>query len=339
MKKVTDAFKWFLSHPIISLGLLYFHWFLFYPSTEDCFHGLKLLSIALVIEVLAKVTKSNKTLSFILLIFAFPAVLLSFLVILYFGVNVILFSYVRELQFFVIGTVVLSVYPLISYSKDILKKDNVLQKLLLLSALTIIVANFSYYVEYRPYISLEKRVGVYHYIVASERLDNFSFHEVFYKCKTWGFDCDALAWSYGWFGAQIIHDEANNEVSLLSADYDDGFRMIYTDGENPISYAYFTSAKLGDHYYFLSKGCPDTTTSSCRNYIYSLMRCNLEYKACVSLPIQYADDDFGILILEGDERTHSIELYDGYRDEGGTLVFSYGEAPQCFVDGCEILDE
>jgi len=51
--------------------------------------------------------------------------------------------------------------------------------------------------------------------------------------------------------------------------------------------------------------------------------------------------DYGILlIIEGNEETDEISAYNDWDDNPNrTLIFTYGEHPRCYVEGCEILEE
>ena len=118
-----------------------------------------------------------------------------------------------------------------------------------------------------------------------------------------------------------------------------GERMIYTDGENPREYVRYTYAQLGDHLYFLSKErhkVNDCKTILCDVYTYTLYECKLDYTSCIPLPIQYTENyDVGI-VLEANESFNEIVALD---EDNDTLIFTYGEHPRCYVEGCEILEE
>jgi hypothetical protein len=49
--------------------------------------------------------------------------------------------------------------------------------------------------------------------------------------------------------------------------------------------------------------------------------------------------DYDFFVLEGNEETNEIEVYNDNKENGGTLIFAYGEHPRCYVEGCEILEE
>jgi len=48
-------------------------------------------------------------------------------------------------------------------------------------------------------------------------------------------------------------------------------------------------------------------------------------------------DDF--FHIESDNSNNLIKMYRDFTDENsGVLVFTYGEHPKCFIDGCQVLD-
>ena len=158
------------------------------------------------------------------------------------------------------------------------------------------------------------------------------------------------------FGREnIICDEEKQETNFVEP-YNQ--QLKFTDGENPRIYNEYSSAKLRGHRYYISRefsipeGC-DPTISKCEHKVtYTLYNCQLNYTSCNPLPIHYTTDiSPDSLLLRADRATNEISLirqrpryvYDcqdnKYLDGRKTLIFTYGENPRCYVDGCSILDQ
>ena len=76
--------------------------------------------------------------------------------------------------------------------------------------------------------------------------------------------------------------------------------------------------------------------AACEIYTYTLYKCKLDYTACNPLPIYYTTDFEYFTYLEANEISNEINLFDSYDD---TLIFTWGEHPRCYVEGCEILEK
>ena len=73
---------------------------------------------------------------------------------------------------------------------------------------------------------------------------------------------------------------------------------------------------------------------------YRLFECDLGHASCDPIPIMYTKDNVDFLVLEADETTKEINLYDELSDsDERILIFSYSEHPRCYVEGCEILEK
>lgn len=117
--------------------------------------------------------------------------------------------------------------------------------------------------------------------------------------------------------------------------------LMYTDGENPRHYDEYAGATLDDHQYFLSRECNDWVPSTCGSLTYTLYECDLNYKSCNPLPIQYTQyDTRNSLSLVPDKTVDEISLYEGYFEtDDEILIFTYSEHLHCYVEGCKILEK
>jgi hypothetical protein len=155
-------------------------------------------------------------------------------------------------------------------------------------------------------------------------------------------------YSYSWYlGNQpdtIICDGGKKETNFI------GFgNLLFTDGEDKRSYVFGASAKFREHRYFLSDewivpvSCTSEQFWMCSTNIYTLYECDLDYTGCHPLPITFKGGGANIYHLTVDKEATEITLieesveYSGDGDE--TIVFTYGENPRCFVDGCSITNQ
>jgi len=205
--------------------------------------------------------------------------------------------------------------------------------------LIAIGVNVLYTIMYYPSIGLTAEFkGFKYYEVLTADVD---FHGLvlFYKCKKWSFDCQILYGDYSLTGTTIIIDEQQNEVSWFETGFQ---RLLITDGENFRGYTGL-SAQFQEYEYQISDRCNKLGdkygTYSCESYTYTLYQCNLEYKACKPIRMQYTADFDVYLDLIVNEETDQLELYKNYDEEYEALIFTYGEHPRCYVEGCEILEE
>jgi hypothetical protein len=81
--------------------------------------------------------------------------------------------------------------------------------------------------------------------------------------------------------------------------------------------------------------------STCGGLTYTLYECDLSFKSCDTLLIQYTQfDTRDFLVLEADETANEVKLYEeDFETDDVKLIFAYGEHPRCYVEGCEILEE
>lgn len=236
---------------------------------------------------------------------------------------------------FIAGLVLFSIFTLLSVGVNRLNKSGGLPFWIFISLLfPVFVVNIFYLMTFYPQVTAVQKVGVYKYYISSSLDWDVHGLTAFYKCKKWSLTCYRLYSSYGLSGAELFVDKTNSNVSLLNFD-----ELLVTDGEPP---KYYTgvSEQLGNKLYILSwdwiEGS-DCGGYSCRKYIYTLNACNLDFTACNSLPIRYTETYNITPYWVTNEATKEISLYDDVEDED--VIFTYGEHPRCYANGCEILQE
>ena len=141
---------------------------------------------------------------------------------------------------------------------------------------------------------------------------------------------------------RIVCDTEKKEVDFVN-NYSDLERLRFTDGEHPRSFDQTAMAKLKGHLYFLSisTSIPETCGEGIYNcYLdtYTLYQCSLDYTACEPLPIHYTTDDSrGFRELKADRKSGEIHLFVEPMDSDvKILIFTYGENPRCYAEGCSI---
>jgi len=338
MKRVFDFLKQPLLFPILILGAIYIFWLLTAPADfENYDAGLVMFGIYVLITLLAQAASTNWKFTLGFVILALPLIfLLTFFIglVLY---DAQLFGWYKSWTVFIVEMLFATIYPAIVLLSKRMNKNGKTSLILFFTMLPILAASILYPMYFYPVTLDEAKLGDYKYYIGSTiDWDNHSF-QTFYKCNKWSFNCEELTGSYSAVGWEIIVDEQNNEVSLL------GYRgLVFTDGENPRSYSP-PAAEFKNHIYQFSDECNNFNNNkgyySCDSYTYQLYECDTNYKSCGSLPVQYTVRDFdALLVIEENEETSEINVYDDWDDNPNRkLIFTYGEHPRCYVEGCEIL--
>ncbi len=198
--------------------------------------------------------------------------------------------------------------------------------------------NFGYYLP--KLISERVRFGQDTYIIFSSQDSDFHGYLTFYKCARWEFNCEHLYGSYSaTIGWKIIIDQEKKEVSLFDDIYNS---FLYTDSNNPRDYAFGEGGILNDHLFSLSKKCNNPNNDKgyydCESYTYLPYKCKITGVSCDPIPVRYITNNDGYYYWTENELQNEISLYySGNTDD--ILIFTYGEHSQCYVDGCEILEQ
>lgn len=131
--------------------------------------------------------------------------------------------------------------------------------------------------------------------------------------------------SWAWNG-EIFYDKKTNLVNVVARNH-----LLFTDASSPRYYKH-DSRQLDGHLYYVSSQC-----IYCNSYPYTIYKCDLDNTSCILLPFQYTGNEM-FEKLDVNEVTKELEFYISTDFESDILVYSYGENPRCFVDGCEILE-
>ena len=175
-----------------------------------------------------------------------------------------------------------------------------------------------------------------YYLTGLINADGHSFRDL-YKCKNDHFACEKTPFFSGG-GTSSTHwhlmiDKTTdpNEINVIRVTFDGTEFLKYTYGAQPRYYDY--PAQLNDHLYYLAY--PEDFTYY-KPTIITLYECKLDNTSCKKLPIQYTG--LGRLReTKTDETTGEISVFIGNKYK--TLIFTWGENPRCYVEGCEILEE
>jgi hypothetical protein len=332
MKKIFEFFKSPLFLPVAALLLLYSYWLFLIPSKPFFSNwalkpGMLCLMIYFAITVLGKIFVDSPRLFSLLHIIAVPLSLLGFSYgVLYFSL-IFEFYEIRPVFASLFGIVLISV---ITYKK--LSRQNKEQAVFFLITLPIFALAVFNFVAYCPTIWAAEEFEGYRYYVIEEFWDYTHSDTHFYKCKILSFQCNLLEWTnYGNSG--ILIDEQKKEVSLI-----DPRGLRYTDGLNPRRYN-LPGTQLGDHLYYLSEKCNNFNYNGlyqCETYTFIPYECNFDNKSCDPLPIKIESRYESDFYWDEDETKNEVRLLDS---DDETLIFTYGEHPQCYAEGCEILQQ
>lgn len=332
MKKFFEFFNSPLFLPVAALLLLYAYWLFLIPS-EPFFSnwslklGMLCLVIYFAITVLGEIFVDTPRLFLLPYIIAVPLSLLAFSYGVVFFFLVFEIYEVRLVFAALFGIVLISI---ITYKK--LVQQNRQQPILFLTPLPIFALAVFNFVAYCPTILAAEEFEGYRYYIIEEFWDYTYSDAYFYKCKILSFQCHQIGWTnYGNSG--ILVDEQKKEVSLI-----DPRGLRYTDGLNPRSYS-APGAQLGNHLYYLSEKCNNLNYNGlyqCETYTVIPYKCNLDNKSCDPLPFRIESRYEPDFYWDEDGIKNEVLLLD---NDGETLIFTYGEHPQCYAEGCEILQQ
>jgi hypothetical protein len=186
--------------------------------------------------------------------------------------------------------------------------------------------------------------GIKYYLVAEpEALDIHVYYSL-YKCTSFGFKCSPTSFYWGPTTGDIdlhlMQDENNpNEIYVLKTHYsNDASDLMYSDGTQSIYYDYASSSQVGNHLYYLAYIRVPNTIYREHSRIYKLYQCNLDNTNCIRLPFEY--QSMGTYTtIDTNETTGEIKIFIDSVVKQDTLIYTYGENPHCYVDGCIITDK
>lgn len=330
MNKLAQLLHWLFANPIALLIVFYFYWFISTPLALIAW-GAILIVFYLTPIVLQRLFNRIRFLSIIFLIAAFIINLLSVFYALL-AISLIIDYGVENLTCgFALVVGISSI--IFATHKKITGNNELYSKIMFVVALPLLSLIVFYFAIFYPTVVDTANISKFKYYVTRELNDDFYNHINFYKCKRGGFSCDVLYSSLGWGDTKIIVDEEKGEVSLY-----ENSTLKYTNGTNSRYYQGY-DASLGNYLYLLGWTCNEVNFTDCEDVAYILYQCELDFKSCDPLPIQYTSyyDNYS-LALDANQLTGEISLFEDF-DDSSTLIFIYGKNPRCYVDGCEILEK
>jgi hypothetical protein len=246
-------------------------------------------------------------------------------------------------QSFIVGCFLLFLFLLVS--RVLAGTTNwALRFLLLILNITLLLINGAYLLIHIPQIETTAYCnGVRYYITYGAPFGDEQWTYVqMSKWKGISYESHFFGYAPGAGGNEIICNEARNEAHFIRS-FGDPADLVYIDGENPQRFEGHNGARLKNRLYFMSEDwslnqdCVSKYTWECDVFVFTLYECELDYTNCNRLLISYTTDDSDFIELRPDERENKISLFEedlSIDDE--TLIFTFGENPVCYVEGCTI---
>lgn len=240
---------------------------------------------------------------------------------------------------YIAGLILLSIYSFLVIIFNVVKRKGCIKSFIFIFTTIFFVLNIAFLYGFSPsMITTTYCNEITYYISSGSPLTDPQW--TYYQFTKWKNDFSYKSFFFGYSGwdYKIICDEEKREANVIIPFLD---ALDYTDGENPRSYLH-TSTKLNNHLYvmsvdwYTSEGCDRNRYWYCDTFTYTLYQCNLNYTSCNSIPIQYSTKFESFFYLESDEIKQEINLYDNDDD---ALIFTWGNRPRCYIEGCEILEE
>lgn len=239
------------------------------------------------------------------------------------------------------GFILLIIYIILGIFLKNYWRYAILRGILFVPTFLFLLASVIHIISYFP--SLENDIkcnGVRYYITWSHPFSDYQWTNDTLAVWKSNFSYETSFFGYSGGPYRIVCDEEKGDTNIIRTM--NGV-LVETFGKEDRSYDSYAKATLQNRQYFLATQCNNWSPSICETVTYTLYECNLEYKSCNALPVQYTVN-FDVynstnVFLEADETTNDINLYDGYESNPGrTLIFTYGENPHCYVEGCKILE-
>lgn len=239
---------------------------------------------------------------------------------------------------YIVGLILLGLYAIFAILTKLSRKYQVLQALLFIPSVILFIGSIVHIVSFFPSVEFATKCnGKNYYITWMHPFGDYQW--AFDNVTIWDgfFKYDSFFFGYSGGGHEIICDEEKKEANIIRLFND---VLVYTDGESPRRYEGYTGTQLGDHLYFLSEQCNDWIPSTCGSMTYTLYQCSLSFESCDPLPVQYTQyDSSDSLELSSDEITDEVKLHeDDFGTDAVVLIFTYGDHPRCYVEGCEVLE-
>ncbi len=159
-----------------------------------------------------------------------------------------------------------------------------------------------------------------------------------YECDSKSLDCQSTTLSLAETDAckyptKLIADEETSELHiLLKFPMDESYRLYYTDGLQPRHY--LDEIEFDNDVYALAYFHEWTVQKA--PFLYMLYKCTRDY-SCQRLPFQYKvapPVQYYRAEIKPAEATKEFDVFIG--DE---VIYTYGENPRCYVEGCSLQDK
>lgn len=335
MKKLVEFFKSLFFLPLAILMILYSYWLIFIPSKTffsnwDLKLGIICLVIYFIITVIGKILINNQRLYLIPYIIATPISVVAIRL----GASYLFLMFIFD--FYIYRPVFISLLGIgflaVSIYKKLVNQDKRQFFFFLITFPVFALAVFNFVV-YSPTIWATAGFESYKYYVVEEIYDYPHSNTYLIKCRKLSFQCNILSGTR-FARPEIIVDYEKKEVNLISTR-----GLIYTDGANPRRYTGHEGGQLGSNIYYLSETCNNFNydgRNECESYTFIPYECNLDNKSCDPLLIKIESNYESYFYWVTDEAKKEISLL--YSDDE-ILIFTYGEHPRCYAEGCEILQQ
>lgn len=133
---------------------------------------------------------------------------------------------------------------------------------------------------------------------------------------------------------EFMYDKTLNLINIVAV-FDDQNFLLYTDDEPPRYYEH-SSVQFGNKVLYISTSRPTLNNGNYGSTLFRIYECEIDNTACMPLPFQYiGENDYPF--LKYNEQTNEIDLLVSPIHGGDILIYTYGDRPRCYVDGCEIL--
>ena len=215
----------------------------------------------------------------------------------------------------------------------------------LIPAMYLGISAYSHAVNYFPSIEdVAKHDGTI-YIITNSRSIYYNTRprnqDVLTKVK-WGIIPFSIVLPPSSYHLKLTYDSKAHLVSVVERSALDFEPLLYTDSDPPRVFAFWVfPAEFEGKRYYLTFTC----NPSLRNLydciaVHTLYQCELDNTSCMSFPFLYTEQENQVeeVVMDRDSTTGNINVYFYWHGET-TLIFSNGDNPRCYVEGCEIVKQ
>ena len=146
-----------------------------------------------------------------------------------------------------------------------------------------------------------------------------------------------------WVGERSVemrYDKKMKLVYIVTTMWD---TLAFLDSTPPRKFDQYNEVEFNGKKYSLAIKChPDPLYPYlCKAYTFMVYQCELDHSTCVPFSFQYDDGYVREMNIEYGNAPNDINVYFNIGDYPGekTLIFTQGNEPRCYVEGCEILSQ